>query len=200
MSSSDDSVEENSEKIPVKCECGKGYRVAARKAGKRITCKGCGKKVRVPGERILSKSSRGAILLSVGIDPVRAERNWEEESSKSKGGKTWKCSRCAAPLEPTELTGAYVEGELVCSVCRAGLEDRRDAREGKRPLKKDEVAILSAPNPERARRQGFLYGGLFFVGFTGPLWAVFHLHLVVALLAGALIAAGGGWLVYRTRT
>src|SRR5581483_3337082 len=161
---------------------------------------GCGEKVRVPGKRMLSRSSVG-VLQSLGIDPIAAEARWEEESARSEGTttdkKVWKCSRCSAPLNPDELKGAYVEGELVCSVCRAGLEERG---EGRRPLKPEEIAILTAPNPERAKRQALLYGALFVVGFTLPLWVVVHLHFVVALLVGALVGLGGGWLVYRTRS
>lgn len=195
--------EHDDEKIRVRCKCGKGYRVAPKKAGKKITCKGCGERVKVPGIRALSKSSRGNILLSVGIDPEASHRAWEEESSRSNGGATkkWKCSECAAPLESGELKGAYIMGELVCSVCRAGLEDRREGREGEERAKKHaDVAILTAMSPERAKRLGVLYGALFFVGFAGPLWAVFSLHFVLAVLVGAAVGSGGGWLVWRTRT
>ena len=140
---------DDDDKISVRCNCGKGYRVSNAKAGKKIKCKGCGEKIKVPGIRALSQSSRGAILRSVGIDPDEASRNWEDESSRAGGDKkSWKCSRCAAPLEASELKGAYVQGELVCSVCREGLEDRREARDGdRRALKANEIAILSAPSP-----------------------------------------------------
>src|SRR5205823_14746725 len=99
------SSDENLERISVKCECGKGYRVSPAKAGKKITCKACGKKVKVPGVRALSKSSRGDILRSVGIDPDASARAWEEESSGKSKERIWKCSRCSAQLEPGEIKG-----------------------------------------------------------------------------------------------
>jgi hypothetical protein len=194
--------DEAEEKLRVECGCGKAYRVSSKKAGKKITCKACGKKVRVPGERALSMSSRGDILRGLGIDPDASKKAWEEESNGKKGGgeRLWKCSRCAAPLESGEIKGAYVQGELVCSVCRAGLEDRREAREGRKPLEKNEVAILSAPNPEEAKRQGTVIGVFIGIGFVLPLWIVVHLPLLVALLAGAAVGGAAGYAVYRSRS
>src|SRR4051794_38983160 len=106
-------------KVLVECACGKKYRVPAAKSGKKISCKNCGEKLRVPRETGVSERSRGDILASLGIDPVAAQEAYKAEVARREGKKTYRCMRCEGDIGANELKGAYVQGELVCPGCRA---------------------------------------------------------------------------------
>lgn len=191
------------ERISVRCACGKAYRVGAAKAGKKITCKACGAKVKVPGERALSKSSRGFILAEFGIDAAAAEQRYEEETRRETADKVYRCSRCQKRLDAAELKGAYVSGELVCPECRAAAEvsDRKAEREAEEKGQRAAVEAVSArEDPARARAIALAYGGLFLVGVAGPVYTLTSLGLVASLAIGLAVAAAGARQVYRLRT
>src|SRR3989442_44437 len=112
---------EKKEKVKFSCSCGKRYRVPKTKVGKRITCKACGEKVKVPGRRetAVSDRSRKDILAGLGIDPLAAAQAYEQEVERRRPKRVYRCTRCVGELEPSELKGAYIQGELVCNGCRA---------------------------------------------------------------------------------
>ncbi len=182
------------ETISFRCSCGKNYRAPVHKAGKRVVCKACGERVRIPGVPLLSKSSRGNILLSVGIDPEAAERAFNEEqlleSSRGKAKKkTYHCTRCEDAFDSSELPNAYFEGELVCAGCRNILKkDPNEARRDKTP-----AVAIGAP---RSNAHAFAHAGLFFLGFAGPAWTIFHLHGALAVAIGLAVALVGGFAIH----
>jgi hypothetical protein len=185
---------DSDETITFRCLCGKGYRVPAAKAGKRVACKACGEHIRVPGIPLLSRSSRGDILLSVGIDPEAAERKFNEEqlleSNREKAKKkTYRCTRCEDPFESGELASAYYKGELVCTGCREIQKKAPDTGEGRR------VRAAVAVGEPRTGAQTFAYAGLFFLGFAGPAWTIFHFHGALAVVIGLVVAVVGGFAI-----
>jgi len=192
-------------KIHVACTCGKKYRVPVAKAGRKLTCKGCGETFRVPREKGVSERSRGDILAGLGIDPVAAEKAYKAEIERRGKKRVYFCTRCQGEIEAHELKGAYIAGELVCPGCRATdlVADRRAERD--QDLRKARggaaaVELISDHrDPKKALPRALGYGALFFLGLTLPLWAVFGLGLLKALGIGALVALVGGGLIYRTR-
>lgn len=177
-------------KIEFSCACGKRYRVPARKAGKRVTCKGCRRKVRVPGDAQISLRSRQVILAEFGIDPEQAAQAFEQEQQAS-----YACSLCARKLAEDEVGGAYGPEGLVCSTCRAAaVEQRGEPAAGK---KKDKAAVewSSGKDPAAVQRKALTLGALFFAGVTGLVWSVFGLSLLASAGIGAVVALGGAKLV-----
>src|SRR6185312_6790459 len=86
-------------KITCECTCGKKYRVPATKQGKKISCKKCGEKFKVPRETSVSDRSRGNILAELGIDPVAAEEAYKAEiDRRSRGKKSYTCTRCEGEI------------------------------------------------------------------------------------------------------
>lgn len=188
-------------KIHVSCPCGKKYRVPAAKAGKKITCKACGEKVRVAREAGVSERSRGNILAELGIDPVAAEQAYRAEvDRRSQPKKTYHCTRCEGDIGAHELNGAYVQGELVCPGCRASevVADRRAERERDGKPKKAAVELVSDyRDPKKALASALGFGALFFVGVLGPLWAVVGLRFVWAFAIALGVAGAGAGAVYK---
>ncbi len=76
------------EKLRVACSCGKRYRVPARRAGSKLSCKACGAKVRIPWMR----------------SPVVETR--------------YTCLHCKRAIASTELAGSYLRDEIVCRPCQ----------------------------------------------------------------------------------
>jgi transcription elongation factor Elf1 len=193
-----------SAKVLVVCDCGKKYRVPATRAGKKISCKACGLKVRVPRGSEVSERSRGNILAELGIDPVAAEQAYQAEAARRRvEKKNYRCMRCDGDISADDVKGAYVQGELVCAGCRASaeVEDRRAAEQRQVDGKKPAAVELAAPvsDPRRAMAAAVGYSAIFLIGVTGPLWAVAGLGFFKAFLLGAVVAGMGGATVYRTR-
>lgn len=194
-------------KIEISCDCGKRYRVPARKAGKKITCKACGESVRIPKPKKpdVSQRSRQQILAELGIDPMAAEEAYKAEvARRTKKSKAYHCTRCSQELVESELKGAYVEGELVCSSCRASAEvsDRKAEREAEEKKRKGPAAVelTTAPDPQKALAAALGYGALFLVGIAGPLYFVADLGGLASFGLGLVVAGIGAATVYRTRT
>jgi hypothetical protein len=188
-------------KILVECICGKKYRVPAAKAGKKITCKKCGDKVRVPREAGVSERSRGNILAELGIDPVAAAEAYKAEVERRGAKKTYRCTRCEGDIGANELKGAYIQGDLVCPGCRATdlVADRKAERAKEAQKDAAKALITDFRSPEKARRAALGYGLLFFVGIAGPLYTVTKLGFVGIAIA-TVIALAGAYTVYRHRS
>src|SRR5581483_5944183 len=90
-------------KIVVECSCGKKYRVPATKAGKKIPCKKCGEKFKVPRETGVSDRSRGNILASLGIDPVAAEQAYRAEAARRERKKMYFCTQCEGEISDDDI-------------------------------------------------------------------------------------------------
>lgn len=187
-------------KVLVECTCGKKYRVPALKAGKKITCKKCGEKVRVPRETNVSERSRGNILASLGIDPVAAGEAYKAEVARREGKKTYRCMRCEGEIGANELKGAYVQGELVCPGCRATDEvaDRKAERAKEAQKEAAKALVTDYRDPIAARRAALGYGVLFFVGIAGPLLSLTSMR-VGSIAIALVVAVLGALTVYRHR-
>ncbi|MBL4845892.1 MAG: hypothetical protein JKY65_10220 [Planctomycetes bacterium] len=173
-------------KIDVKCRCGKKYRVAASKAGKRLRCKKCRSKIQVPGasaDGAISMRSRKAILAEFGIDADSAEERYEDEKNR-----TYNCSVCSCELNEAQLKTSYGEDGLICPGCRT------DEDEGSKS-KSDGVldAWSKAGTPEAARRQALTKGTLILVGTTCllqffiPVWGAGMIAATLAVFASSHI-------------
>jgi transcription elongation factor Elf1 len=188
-------------RIEFHCLCGKSYRVSARKAGKKVSCKVCGHRFRVPGVGQLSKSSRGNILLSFGIDPEAAEQAFMEESSReSPADRVYHCTHCQGAMGQDDLQGGYIKGELVCRACRdaASVEDRRLAREAEeRHDRRADVALVTPYDARRAAIRAAVHGAVFFLGFAGPPFVIFGAPVLASVAVGAVVALVGGALVFH---
>ncbi len=187
-------------KILVECSCGKKYRVPAAKQGKKITCKKCGDKVRVPREAAVSDRSRGNILAELGIDPVAAQEAYKAEVARREAKKTYHCTRCEGAIGPDEIKGAYVKGELVCPGCRASdeVEDRKNERAKAAQKEAAKAIVTDYRSPEKARRAALGYGLLFFVGIAGPLLTLSSMRFGAIAIA-LVVALIGAATVYRHR-
>lgn len=180
-------------KIEFSCTCGKKYRVKAEKAGAKMRCKRCEKKIRVP-RAFVSGRSRAAILEELGIDPKTAREGYEAELAREKDLEeaerlAYRCARCEAEIPGSELKDSYCEDGLLCSICRP-----KDVR-----AKMPAVAIFTAEPPEKSVRVALQHFALFLAGFAGPLYTFAHLRWYTALLIMLPIAACGATLVYRAR-
>ncbi len=193
------------EKVSVKCKCGKKYRVPANKAGKKVACKGCGDKLKIPRDRNVSERSRGNILAELGIDPVAAEQAYKQEIDRRAQKRTYRCTRCEGEIGADEVKGAYVAGELVCTSCRASdaVVDRkaeREAQEKKAKGGKAAVELISDHrDPKKAVASAIGLGAVFLIGVLGPLWAVVGMGFLKAFAIAFVVAAVGGGAVYRSR-
>lgn len=197
--SSADSARQTAPKVEVKCGCGKRYRVAASKAGKKVRCKKCRLQLTVPGDAAaISLRTRKQILEELGIDAEGAEKAFEVEQQKG-----YTCALCALKIPADEVEGSY-GGELgmVCGACRGasaaeapagGDEAEKKTKKKKQPL----TTWSKQPTPEQAKRKGMAYGALFFVGIAGFVHNVIGPALPVTLLASAVAAAVGAHAVYK---
>jgi transcription elongation factor Elf1 len=175
---------------------------------KRITCKACGEKVRVP--RQLSRSSVQKVLVSAGIDPAAAlqayedERSREHEREESSRARVYRCTRCGLDMiGSSDLRGAYVKGELVCSGCRAVdeiVDKRASEREPRRLTPSAKAKTRRRRGDERRLAVSVGYGVLFFLGTAAPLAVLSPIPAVLAGLVGGAIALAGGMYVYRIQT
>jgi predicted metal-binding protein len=192
-------------KIDVTCTCGKRYRVPAKKAGKTLVCKSCKGKIRIAREAGLSERSRGTILAELGIDAIAAEQAYKDEVEQRSVKRVYRCTRCAGEIASDEIKGAYVAGELVCPGCRASdlVADRKAEREAEEKKARGGKAAVELITDGRDARNALFralsYGTVFFIGTTGPLWAIFSVGFLKAFVLGALVAALGAAAVYRAR-
>ncbi len=140
---------------------------------------------------------REAILRSVGIDPEGALAKYEQELERDASAlaRALRCARCEVSGGLEEVR--YVSGELLCDECAdaAQVEVRRERDEGDRK-KEPDVAVVRAPDPNKATLKAAAYGIFFFSGIAGPLGVVFDMWIVALLLGGA-VAAFGAKHVYR---
>jgi hypothetical protein len=180
-------------KVVVKCDCGKKYRVPARRKA-RITCKACSQKIEIGSRRAeqLRDSVRRSILNEHGIDPDKAPRKTE-----SKGIRAYTCTRCHASL--TQDTVVYAAGEIVCAPCREAATVVDKKAERKAAVEKD-APILSAPDVEAAKRAAALYGLLFALGLGAPLRAVLGLSWWLTIAVALVVGVVGAWKIFRSRT
>ena len=161
MSTSAESARRSPPKIEFSCTCGKRYRVPASKAGKKVRCRDCKLKVRVPaGDASISLRTRKAILDELGIDPEAAEQAYEQEKTKG-----YVCALCATKLDEDELPGAYGEEGLVCSSCRAANVEQRGEQE--KTKDKRLQTWSKGGSVEGAKKKAYAYGALFFAGTAG---------------------------------
>lgn len=181
-------------KISFSCSCGKKYRVAASKAGKKVRCKGCRIKVTVPGgDRQISMRSRKAILAELGIDAEAAERAYEAEKESG-----YRCTVCDAKLADDQLKDAYGEAGLTCSDCRAaqiaerGADYKQDGEKKKKDKKLDKWT--TARSAEEVRKKALGYAALFFAGTAGLASSVFGLGALGTVGVASAVAYVG----YRT--
>jgi hypothetical protein len=193
-------------KIQVQCDCGKKYRISANKAGKKVTCKSCGEKFRIPRMTEVSDRSRGNILAELGIDPVAAEQAYKHEIERRTQKRTYRCTRCEGEIGAGDVKGAYVAGELVCTSCRASeaVVDRKAEREAEEKKARGGKAavelITDHHDPAKATASGIGFGVLFLIGVLGPLWAVVGMGFLKAFGIALVVAAAGGGAVYRSRS
>jgi len=174
-------------KIQFSCSCGKKYRVSPTKAGKRIRCKNCRLKVRVPGSQSISIRSRKAILAEFGIDAERAEREFQAERERG-----YACASCGGKLADDELRAAYGQDGLVCSGCRAARVEQRAEPPGEKQRKAKKLERwTSAPNAAAVRTKAAGYAALFCLGSAGFAHTVLGLGAVGVLVVAALVAAIG---------
>ncbi|RMG11049.1 MAG: hypothetical protein D6731_16350 [Planctomycetota bacterium] len=184
-------------KVEVRCVCGKRYRVSARKAGKRVRCKACRRRIEVPGGGDISLRTRKAILEDLGIDPDAAQRAYEEERRR----QGYVCTTCARRIPEDELKASYGPGGLTCADCRAAqitqreLGDPTENERRKRAQQKLE-RWATGSTPEAARRKAAAYGALFFCGIGGLLWS-FSLGTGTALGIALGVALLGARSIYR---
>lgn len=192
MSTSAESARRSPPKIEFSCSCGKRYRVPASKAGKKVRCRDCKLKVRVPaGDASISLRTRKAILDELGIDPDAAEQAYEEQKTKG-----YVCTLCAADLSDDELPAAYGEEGLVCSTCRAAnVEQRGEAAEAKKDRRLQ--AWSKGGSVEGAKKKAWGYGALFFAGTAGLVNSVFAAPVVVSLGVGVAVAAVGARAIFK---
>ncbi len=183
-------------KIKFTCTCGKKYRVPASKAGKKVRCKDCKLKVRVPGDRSVSMRSRKAILAEFGIDAEAAEQAYQAEKEQG-----YRCTVCSVKLAEDQLAGAYGQEGLVCSDCRAAQIAERDADYKKGEGKKKKPAQLdkwsSGTSAEAAQKKALGYAALFFVGTAGFASSVLGLGALGAAAAAAAVAGIGYRVVFK---
>lgn len=178
MSASAESARQTPPKIEFSCSCGKKYRVPASRAGKKVRCKECRTRVRVPGDPAISLRTRRAILDELGIDPEAAEKKFEEEQTKG-----YVCTLCAAALQQDELPAAYGEEGLVCSSCRAAAVEQRGEPAEKAKKKKAEVKWARQGSVEDARKKAYALGALIGIGSAGFIHSFFAPHVALTLLA-----------------
>lgn len=193
MSTSAESARRSPPKIEFSCSCGKRYRVPASKAGKKVRCRACKLKVRVPADEdgSISMRTRRAILDELGIDPDAAERAYEEEKVKG-----YSCTLCGAKLADDELPAAYGEEGLVCSSCRAAsVEQRGEAAEQAKNKRLEKWS--KGGSVEGAKKKAYAYGALFFVGTAGLVNSVFAAPVAVSLGVGAAVAAVGARAIFK---
>jgi len=81
MGSSVEVLEPVLDEVAFDCpECGKRYVTERHNAGRRIRCRRCGWRVRVPGRRArsgrVSERTRAAVLAELGLDPAQAEADY----------------------------------------------------------------------------------------------------------------------------
>jgi hypothetical protein len=191
-------------KIVVKCECGKRYRVPATKAGKKVRCKACKRKLEIPGippprDNAISFRSRKAILAEFGINASGAERKYEEKK-KLEG---YVCAHCADDIPEDDLKAAYCEEGLVCEECRVAAVTQREfgcpednARKAR--LKDDKVRWATEKNTKAAEIKGAALGALFFFGVAGVVHTFFAPSFLITLPIAATAAFLGAKLVYRS--
>ena len=195
------------EKVSVACECGKRYRVSLEKAKTKLTCKVCGKKIRVPRAAAVSDRSRNDILAEFGIDSDVAKAKYKQEKLReTPQPRVYKCVRCENKIRADEIKGAYVKGELLCKGCRDSAEvvDRRaeadkeeSERKGRRPAV--EGKVLRSKQQREAALLSLGYGVFFFLGIFAPAWVVFDVKLVGAISVALLVGVAGGLAVYARR-
>ncbi|MCO5166963.1 MAG: zinc-ribbon domain-containing protein [Planctomycetes bacterium] len=192
MSTSAESARRSPPKIEFACSCGKRYRVPASKAGKKVRCRACRLKTRVPGDAAISLRTRKAILDELGIDPDAAEKAYEQEQVQG-----YSCARCAASLTEEELPGAYGEEGLVCASCRAAEVEQRGEHDEERKKKDKRLQTWSKQGSvDAAKKKAWAYSALFFAGTAGFVHSFFAPALVVSLGVGALVAAAGGRAIF----
>lgn len=193
MSTSAESARRSPPKIEFSCSCGKRYRVPASKAGKKVRCRDCKLKVRVPAgdASSISLRTRKAILDELGIDPDAAEQAYEQEKTKG-----YCCTVCSAKLTDDELPAAYGEEGLVCSSCRAAAVEQRG--EGAEKTKDKRLQQWSkGGSVEGAKKKAYAYGALFFAGTAGLVNSVFAAPVAVSLGVGAAVAAVGARAIFK---
>jgi hypothetical protein len=180
-SASAESARRTPPKIEFSCSCGKKYRVPASRAGKKVRCKQCLVKVRVPGDPAISLRTRRAILDELGIDAEAAEKKFEEEKVQG-----YVCTLCAAALHEDELPAAYGEEGLVCSTCRAAAVEQRGEQAEQAKKKKQDVKWSRQGSVEDAKKRAYALGALIGLGSAGFIHSFFAPHLALTIL-GAVV-------------
>jgi len=183
--------------VAFRCRCGQKFSVSAAHRGRRIRCRRCRAKARVPGdrpaaaagERDLDTCDRRRILEQMGIDPRTARAAWSDERRRGR-----RCFYCAGRLDPAERA-------IVCASCRASTSPAAHPAEGSgeagahRPLVADPADDPHGLDLLPTRRAA-AYGALFLAGYGGLAHTVFGAGLAVAVAVAVALALGGAWLVY----
>lgn len=175
-------------KIKFSCSCGKKYRVSSSKAGKRVRCKNCRLKIRVPGNPAISMRSRKAILAEFGIDAEQAEQEYRAERERG-----YTCTLCGSKLATDGLRAAYGRDGLVCSSCKASqvAERGEPSEEKKRKTAKKLESWTSGPSADAVRTKAIGYAALFCLGSAGFAHTVLGLGTAGVVVIAAAIGAIG---------
>lgn len=182
-------------KFEVRCECGRGYRVPAKYAGRKMDCRSCGQVL------VLRRRSNSTVrlLASIGVDAESSAARYQAEAEREAArerGRSYRCSDCSARITRAEVRDAYVKGELLCVACRSGAVELRrspspdESREARR-------ADVTRQEPRPSTRWSAVLGhaALFFCGSAGPLHVVLGLAAPLALALGLALAVAGAALV-----
>ena len=196
-------LEDTDEGAVFSCGCGIRYRADPVKAGRTFACKVCGQRVRFPGQRMLSISSRTRVLVGCGIDPVAAEAAYRTELEPPPLRRQYRCAQCSATLPPGDEVGAYVRGALLCSECRsrpAATPERTQETAASESVKFDRswhgLSRIGLRWMSTALGSAAGHGALFFVGFAGPFYILAGLNALTAILLSIPVALVGARLVY----
>ncbi len=188
-------------KVELRCSCGKKYRIAASKAGKKVRCKKCRLQLTVPGDPVaISLRTRKQILGELGIDADEAEKAATEEKSK-----VYTCGMCSMKIASADVGESYSGPMgLLCGPCQAstgaGDPEPGPASSGEQQKKKKgkPLETWSSQGSEKAARlKGAGYGVLFFVGIAGFVHTIFAPGLAVTIGVSLAIAAVGGHVTYK---
>jgi hypothetical protein len=188
--------------IRVACKCGKAYRVAASREGKRVTCGACAGTIRVPARGSISARSRQTILAELGIETGTAARRPSGKGRREeRKPRTFECQSCRSAVDDSR--GAYVNGELLCLGCRSVeiVVDRRALQEeslARAAGTKRRASSVRAPELGPVA-SAIAHTILFFAGSAGPLCVVFGASGALSLAVGVTFALAGGFAVYRAR-
>lgn len=184
---------EEGEKIEVRCDCGKRYRVSASKAGGQVRCKGCKARIEVPGEPQISGRTAQAILDELGI----------KKEADPKAAGTYRCALCSAKLVGEDVREAYGSEGLICSLCRAQMGESgatagaAAAGEGEKKKKKELDTWVRQGSGSAALGRAVGVGALVFVGIGGFLHNLIRMHPALTVLVAGVLAGLAAWQIHK---